>query len=138
MLGGIPAPRRLSFHISKVFLLCCVSVFLLYEGWQYLISVGVPVDRQTVEWEEAVRRSLGATMCSSRQSPASKFPTNLLGNLLRSRKSGYIEFDAERAAQLRMTIPEACMMFLIGTAGAIEAHCPAKQTLSPSLYYCRL
>jgi hypothetical protein len=27
---------------------------------------------------------------------------------------------------------------LVGTAGAIDAHCPEKQTLSSSLYYCRL
>jgi hypothetical protein len=37
-----------------------------------------------------------------------------------------------RDARLRMSIPEACM-FLIGTAGAIDPHCRAKQTLSRAL-----
>jgi hypothetical protein len=37
-----------------------------------------------------------------------------------------------RVAQLRITIPVA-RMFLVGTAGAIDPHCPAKQTLSLAL-----
>jgi hypothetical protein len=76
---------------------------------------------------------LGTTMCSSRQAEL-QFPTNLWAAPQSQR---IYEFDAEQAAHLRMTIPKA-RMFLLGTAGAIEAHCPAKQTLSPSLYYCRL
>jgi hypothetical protein len=29
-------------------------------------------------------------------------------------------------------------LLIFGTAGAIDAHCPEQQTLSPSLYYYRL
>jgi hypothetical protein len=135
VLGSI-LPRTLIFpHKQRVFALLC-SVFFLYEAWQYLISVGVPLDRQTVEWEEAVRRRFGYHDVLFTPEPGFEIPDKPPGQLARSRKRIY-EFDAERVAQLRMTLPEA-RMFLIGTAGAIDAHCPEKQTLSPSLYYCRL
>ena len=71
-------------------------------------------------------------------SPQPRFaiPARPPGPLTRSRKRLY-GFDAARVAQLRMIIPEA-RLILIGTAGAIDAHCPEEHTLSSSLYYCRL
>ena len=135
LLGGI-LPQALVFpHKQSVFVLLCLF-FLLYEGRQYWISVDAPVGRQAREWEEAVRRSFGYYAVLFTPEPSFAIPDQPPGQLARSRKRIY-EFDAERVAHLRMTIPEA-RMFLIGTAGAIDAHCPAKQTLSPSLYYCRL
>ena len=112
------------------------SLFLLYEGRQYWIAVDPPVDRQALAWEEAVRRHFGYYDVLFTLEPSLEIPEKPPGQLARSRKRIY-EFDAEYVAQLRLTIPEA-RLFLIGTAGAIDAHCPAKQTLSPSLYYCRL
>ena len=135
LLGGI-LPRALVFpHKQSVFAMLC-SLFLLYEGRQYWLSVDPPVDRQALEWEEAVRQSFGYDAVLFTPEPDFEIPDKPPGQLARSRKRIY-EFDAERVTQLRMTIPEA-RMFLIGTAGAIDAHCPEKQTLSSSLYYCRL
>jgi len=135
VLGGIP-PRVLVFpHKQTVFAMLCM-VFLLYEGRQYLLSVDPPVDRQALEWEEAVRRRFGYYDVLFTPESSCEIPDKPPGQLARSRKRIY-EFDAARVTQLRMTIPEA-RMFLIGTAGAIDAHCPEKQTLSPSLSYCRL
>jgi hypothetical protein len=94
------------------------------------------VDRQALEWEEAVRKSFGYDAVLFTLEPSFAIPAQPPGQLACSRTRIY-EFDAERVAQLRMTIPEA-RMFLIGTAGAIDAHCSEKQTLRPSLYYCRL
>jgi len=135
LLGGI-LPRALVFpHKQSVLAILCIF-FLLYEGRQYWISVDPPVDRQAREWEEAVRRSFGYDDVLFTPEPSFEIPEQPPGQLARSRKRIYA-FDAEQVAQLRMTIPEA-RIFLIGTAGAIDAHCPEKQTLSPSLYYCRL
>ena len=110
--------------------------FLLYEGREYWLSVDPPVDRQALEWEEAVRRRFGYYDVLFTLESSFEIPEQPPGQLARSRKRIY-EFNAERVAQLRLTIPEA-RMFLIGTAGAIDAHCPEKYTLSPALYYCRL
>jgi len=135
LLGGI-LPRALVFpHKQSVLAILCIF-FLLYEGRQYWISVDPPVDRQAREWEEAVRRRFGYYDVLFTPEPSFAIPEKPPGQLARSRKRIYA-FDAEQVAQLRMTIPEA-RIFLIGTAGAIDAHCPEKQTLSPSLYYCRL
>lgn len=135
VLGSI-LPRALVLpHKQRAFALLC-SVFFLYEGWQYLISVSVPVDRQALAWEEAVRRRFGYHDVLFTPEPSFEIPEVPPQQLARCRKRIY-EFDAERVAQLRMTLPEA-RIFLIGTAGAIDAHCPEKQTLSSSLYYCRL
>ena len=111
-------------------------VFLLYEGRQYWLSVDPPLDRQALEWEEAVRRSFGYYAVLFTPEPSFAIPEQPPGQLARSRKRIY-GFDAERVAQLRLTVPEA-RLFLLGTADAIDAHCPAKHTLSSSLYYCRL
>ena len=94
------------------------------------------VHAQAREWEEAVRRNFGYYAVLFTPEPSFAIPDKPPGPLARSRKRIY-QFDTERVAQLRMILPEA-RMFLIGTAGAIDAHCPEKQTLSPSLYYCRL
>jgi len=135
LLGGI-LPRALVFpHKHSVLAMLCI-VFLLYEGRQYWLSVDPPVDRLALEWEEAVRRRFGYYDVLFTPEPSFAIHDKPPGQLARSRKRIY-EFDAERVGQLRMTIPEA-RMFLIGTAGAIDAHCPEKQTLSSSLYYCRL
>jgi len=135
VLGGI-LPRALVFPHKQTVLAMLCMVFLLYEGRQYLLSVDPPVDRQALEWEEAVRRRFGYYDVLFTPESSCEIPDKPPGQLARSRKRIY-EFDAARVTQLRMTIPEA-RMFLIGTAGAIDAHCPEKQTLSPSLYYCRL
>jgi len=135
LLGSI-LPRALVFPYKQSILAMLCIVLLLYEGRQYWISVDPPVDRQALEWEEAVRRSFGYYAVLFTPEPGFAIPEKPPGQLARSRKRIY-QFDTERVAQLRMTIPEA-RMFLIGTAGAIDAHCPEKQTLSPSLYYCRL
>ena len=135
LLGGI-LPRALVFpHKHSVLAMLCI-VFLLYEGRQYWLSVDPPLDRQALEWEEAVRRNFGyyAVLCTPE--PSFAIPEQPPGQLARSRKRIY-EFEAEQVAQLRMAPPEA-RMFLIGTAGAIDAHCPEEHTLSSSLYYCRL
>jgi hypothetical protein len=135
LLGGI-LPRALVFpHKPSVLTMLCI-VFLLYEGRQYWLSVDPPVDRQALEGEEAVRRSFGYYAVLFTSEPSFAIPEQPPGQLARSRKRIY-GFDAERVAQLRLTIPEA-RLFLLGTADAIDAHCPAKQILSPSLYYCRL
>jgi len=135
LLGGI-LPRALVFpHKQSVFAMLCI-VLLLYEGRQYWRSVDPPVDRLALEWEEAVRRSFGYYAVLFTLEPSFEIPEQPPGQLARSRKRIY-QFDAERVTQLRMTIPEA-RMFLIGTAGAIDAHCHEKYTLSPALYYCRL
>jgi hypothetical protein len=94
------------------------------------------MDRQAQEWEEAVRRHFGYYAGLFMLEPRFEIPDQPLGQLPRSRQKIY-EFDAEHVAQWQMTIP-AARMFLIGMAGAIDAHCPEKQTLSPSLYCCRL
>src|SRR4030095_8441316 len=135
VLGSI-LPRALVLpHKQRVFALLC-SVFFLYEGWQYLISVGVPVDRQALAWEETVRGRFGYHDVLFTPEPIFEIPESPTQQLARSRKRIY-QYDAERVAQLQRTISEA-RIFLIGTAGAIDAHCPEKQTLSSSLYYCRL
>jgi len=135
LLGSI-LPRALVFpYKQRVLVMLCI-VFLLYEGWQYWIAVDPPVDRQALAWEEAVRRRFGYADVLFTPEPSFEIPETPPGQLARSRKRIY-QFDAERVAQLRLTIPEA-RLFLIGTAGAIDAHCPEKQTLSPSLYYCSL
>ena len=135
VLGSI-LPRALIFpHKQRVFALLC-GVFFLYEGWQYLIAVGVPLDRQMVEWEEAVRRRFGYHDVLFTPEPIFEIPEVPPQQLARSRKRIY-QYDAERVAQLQRAISEA-RIFLVGTAGAIDAHCREKQTLSSSLYYCRL
>jgi len=135
LLGGI-LPRALILPYKQSVLVMLCIVFLLYEGWQYWIAVDPPVDRQALAWEEAVRRRFGYADVLFTPEPSFEIPETPPGQLARSRKRIY-KFDAERVAQLRLTIPEA-RLFLIGTAGAIDAHCPEKQTLSPSLYYCSL
>src|SRR5215831_3559602 len=135
LLGDI-LPRALTLPHKQSILAMLCSLFLLYEGRQYWIAVDPPVDRQALAWEEAVRRHFGYYDVLFTLEPSLEIPEKPPGQLARSRKRIY-EFDAEYVAQLRLTIPEA-RLFLIGTAGAIDAHCPAKQTLSPSLYYCRL
>jgi hypothetical protein len=135
LLGGI-LPRALVFPHKQSILATLCMVFLLYEGRQYWLLVDPPVDRQALEWEEAVRRRFGYYDVLFTPESSFEIPAQPPGQLARSRKRIY-EFDAERVAQLRMTIPEA-RMFLIGTAGAIDAYCPEKHSLSPSLYYCRL
>src|SRR6266446_6435658 len=135
LLGGI-LPLALVFpHKQSVLTILCIF-FLLYEGRQYWLSVDPPVDRQAREWEEAVRRSFGYDDVLFTPEPSFEIPEQPPGQLARSRKRIY-EFDAAQVAHLRLTIP-AARLFLLGTAGAIDAHCPAKHTLSPSLYYCRL
>ena len=111
-------------------------LLLLYAGRQYWLSVDPPVDRQALEWEEAVRRRFGYHDVLFTPEPIFEIPEVPPQQLARSRKRIY-QYDAERVAQLQRTISEA-RIFLIGTAGAIDAHCPEKQTLSSSLYYCRL
>ena len=135
LLGGI-LPRALVFPYKQSVLAMLYIFFLLYEGRQYWISVDPPVDRQGREWEGAVRRSFGYYDVLFTLEPSFEIPEQPPGQLARSRKRIY-GFEAEQVAQLQMTIPEA-RMFLIGTADAIDAHCPEKQTLSSSLYYCRL
>jgi hypothetical protein len=88
-----------------------------------------------LEWKETVRKRFGDDAGLFTPEPSIEIPDKPPGPLAHSRKRIF-EFDTERVAQLRMTVPEACM-FLIGTAGAI-ADCPEKQTLIPSLYYDRL
>jgi len=135
LLGSI-LPRALVLpHKQSVLAMLCI-VFLLYEGRQYWLSVDPPVDRQTVEWEEAIRKRFGYHDVLFTPEPIFEIPEAPPMQLARSRKRIY-QYDAERVAQLQRAISEA-RMFLIGTAGAIDAHCPEKQTLSPSLYYCRL
>jgi len=135
ILGGI-LPLALVFpHKQSVLTILCIF-FLLYEGRQYWLSVDPPVDRQAREWEEAVRRSFGYDDVLFTPEPSFEIPEQPPGQLARSRKRIY-EFDAAQVAHLRLTIP-AARLFLLGTAGAIDAHCPEKHTLSPSLYYCRL
>jgi hypothetical protein len=135
LLGGI-LPRALVLPHKQRVLVVLYIVFLLYEGRQYWLAVDPPADRQALEWEEAVRRRFGYYDVLFTPEPSFEIPAQPPGQLTRSRKRIY-GFEAERVAQLQMTIPEA-RMFLIGTAGALDAHCPEKQTLSPSLYYCRL
>src|SRR5215510_3299764 len=135
LLGSI-LPRALVLpHKQSVLAMLCI-IFLLYEGRQYWLSVDPPVDRQTVEWEEAIRKRFAYPDVLVTPEPIFEIPEAPPMQLARSRKRIY-QYDAERVAQLQRAISEA-RMFLIGTAGAIDAHCPEKQTLSPSLYYCRL
>lgn len=135
LLGGI-LPRALDFpYKHRAFALLCI-LFLLHEGRQYWIAIDVPVDRQTREWEEAVRKSFTYQDVLFTPEPGFEIPAMPPGPLARSRKRIY-QFDTERVVQLQSAIPEA-HLFLIGTAGAIEARCPEKKPLRPSLYYCRL
>jgi hypothetical protein len=135
VLGGI-LPRAFHFPQKPCILALLCVFFLLHEGRQYWLSVDPPVDRQALEWEESVRRSFGYYAVLFTPEPSFVILEQPPGQLARSRKRIY-EFDAERVAQLQRTLSEA-RIFLIGTAGAIDAHCPGKQTLSSSLYYCRL
>jgi hypothetical protein len=135
LLGGI-LPRALRFpHKQTVLAVLCI-VFLVHEGWRYWTSVGVPVDRQELSLAEAVRSKFGYHDVLFTLEPGVEIPEVPPGQLTRSRKRIY-QFDAERIAQLRTAIPEA-RMFLISTTGALDARCPEKHTLRPSLYYCRL
>jgi len=135
LLGGI-VPWALHFpHKYRVLVLLC-SVFLAYEGWQYLLAADPPVDRQARAWEEAVRNNFGYRDVLFTSEPDYAIPEVPPGPLAHSRKRIY-EFDAARIAQLRREIPEA-QIVVIGTAGAMAAHCPEPHTLSPPLYYCRL
>ena len=108
----------------------------LHEGWQYWTSLGTPVDRRELALAEAVRSGFGYHDVLFTLEPGFEIPEVPPGQLTRSRKRIY-QFDAERVAQLRTTIPEA-RMFLISTTGAIDTRCPEKQALRPSFYYCRL
>jgi hypothetical protein len=135
VLGGV-LPRTFHFpQKPRILALLCVF-FLLHEGWQYWLSVDSPMDRRALEWEEAVQRSFGYYAVLFTPEPSLAIPEQPPGQLARSRKRVY-QFDAERVARLQIALPEA-RMFLIGTADTIDAYCPEKQTLSPSLYYCRL
>jgi hypothetical protein len=135
LLGGILPRAPVFTHKPGVLALLC-GLFLLHEGRQYWRSVDPPLDRQMLEWQEAVRSNFGYEAVLFTLEPGFEIPDQPPGPLARSRKRIYA-FNAERVAQLRLTIPEA-RMFLIGTAGTIDAHCPEKHTLRPALYYCRL
>ena len=135
LLGAI-LPRAFNCPQKQRVLALLCSVFLLHEGWQYWTSVDPPVDRQALEWEEAVRRNFEYHDVLFTSEPSVEIPEVPPGQLARSRKRIY-QFDAERVAQLQTAIPEA-RMFFIGTAGVIDTRCPEKKPLSLSLYYCRL
>src|SRR5207244_9770327 len=80
MLGGI-LPRALVFpHKQSILATLCI-VFLLYEGRQYWLSVDAPVDRLALEWEEAVRRSLGYYAVLFTPEPGCEIPEQPTGHL---------------------------------------------------------
>ena len=111
------------------------SLLLLHEGFAYWSAADFTAFPQEQQWEKAVSTTFGYHDVLFTFEDTFETPAIPPMKLAISRKRIYL-FDADHVRYIR-SIPTASM-FLLGTAGAIEALCPEKQILHAAVYYCRL
>jgi hypothetical protein len=136
LLIGCILPWAIDFPSKQRVVVLLASLLLLHEGFAYWsASDFTTTPGQEQQWEKAVRKTFGYhdvlfTFEATFETPAVPPMTIAI-----SRKRIYL-FDPDHVRQIRL-IPTA-NVFLLGTAGAIEALCSEKKVLYASVYYCHL